>query len=132
MGPRSPLVAFGLIFFAVFGAVAHQQREFRADVKLVGLDVSVTDSHGRFVPSLQASDFTVLEDGAPQQITLFQAGEVPLAVALLLDISPSMIPSRELVHEGAIGLVHSLGSRDVAAVLDFDTGVRLRQPFTRD
>jgi len=29
--------------------------------------------------NLQAGDFTVLEDGSPQQITLFQAGEVPLA-----------------------------------------------------
>jgi VWFA-related protein len=45
---------------------------FHTEAQLVQLDVSVTDSSGRPITGLQRSDFTVLEDGQPQEIRAFE------------------------------------------------------------
>jgi VWFA-related protein len=45
---------------------------FRAQTELVLMDVSVTDPKGAPVQRLQASDFTLSEDGKPQQIRVFE------------------------------------------------------------
>ena len=47
--------------------------EFRADVRVIRLDVSVVDRKGRPLPGLRPEDFTVLEDGRPVEITYFEA-----------------------------------------------------------
>ena len=44
----------------------------RVNARLVQFDVVVTDSHGRPVKDLVASDFTVLQDGKPQNIRAFE------------------------------------------------------------
>jgi VWFA-related protein len=44
---------------------------FRATSRLVLLDVVVTDHRGNFIPGLKVSDFTILEDKRPQQISAF-------------------------------------------------------------
>jgi Ca-activated chloride channel homolog len=59
-------------------------------VNLVEVYATVTDRLGEPVAGLTAADFSVVEDGAPQQITAFAAGEFPLAVAIGLDRSFSM------------------------------------------
>jgi VWFA-related protein len=45
---------------------------FHSETQLVLMDVSVTDSHGAPVKGLQAGDFTVLENGKPQAIRVFE------------------------------------------------------------
>ncbi|MGH9517721.1 MAG: VWA domain-containing protein [Terriglobales bacterium] len=45
---------------------------FRSESQLVLMDVSVTDSHGAPVKGLQAGDFTLLENGRPQAIRVFE------------------------------------------------------------
>ena len=47
---------------------AQQPPPFRAGVDVIELDVSVLDDDGRPVTGLTAADFTVREDGRPQQI----------------------------------------------------------------
>ena len=43
---------------------------------------------------MSREDFTVREDGEPQQITTFAAGEFPLSVAVAIDRSFSMAGDR--------------------------------------
>ena len=50
---------------------------FPARVELVTVDAVVVDGKGRAVPGFGKSDFVVLEDGAPQTITTFQAVSLP-------------------------------------------------------
>ncbi|PWT80902.1 MAG: hypothetical protein C5B58_10690, partial [Acidobacteria bacterium] len=50
---------------------------FHAQARLVQVDVSVSDSQGAPVNGLAVSDFTVLEDGKPQNIRVFES-HVPL------------------------------------------------------
>jgi Ca-activated chloride channel family protein len=59
-------------------------------VNLVEVYATVTNRAGEPIAGLTASDFSVAEDGAPQRITAFGAGEFPLAVAIGLDRSFSM------------------------------------------
>lgn len=50
---------------------------FRSGVEGVVLGVSVFDSNRHPVRGLNAGDFTVLEDGAPQTVTAFTAIDIP-------------------------------------------------------
>jgi Ca-activated chloride channel family protein len=59
-------------------------------VQLVEVYASVTDRAGEPVAGLQQDDFVITEDGVPQAITTFAAGEFPLTVALGVDRSWSM------------------------------------------
>ena len=59
-------------------------------MQLVEVYASVTDAAGEPVQGLTQRDFVVTEDGDPQQITTFAAGEFPLAVAVGVDRSFSM------------------------------------------
>jgi len=67
---------------------------FSSHVQLVEVYASVSDPSGEPVTGLQASDFLVAEDGVPQEITAFAAGEFPLAVAVGVDRSFSMAGAR--------------------------------------
>ena len=64
--------------------------QFSSRVQLVEVYASVTNSTGEAVTGLQQGDFVVTENGQPQTITTFAAGEFPLTVALGVDRSWSM------------------------------------------
>ncbi len=57
------------------------------NVDLVTTEVTVI---GKPVSNLRPEDFTVLDNGATQQITYFSRDQIPLAVALLIDTSLSV------------------------------------------
>ena len=61
---------------AASAALPVQERslpEFRADVRVIRLDVSVVDRRGQPISGLTPSDFVVLENGRPVEITFFEA-----------------------------------------------------------
>lgn len=64
--------------------------QFSSRVQLVEVYASVTNPAGEPVTGLQQADFIVTENGEPQTVTTFAAGEFPLAVALGVDRSWSM------------------------------------------
>ena len=64
--------------------------QFTSGVSAVEVYVSVTDGRGAVVRGLTREDFELAEDGKPQSISTFVAGEFPLTVALALDASFSM------------------------------------------
>jgi Ca-activated chloride channel family protein len=72
--------------------------QFASGVNLVEVYVTVNDPHGA-VSGLTQADFLVEEDGAPQTIGAFAAGDFPLSVALALDRSFSV--SRERLRAAA-------------------------------
>lgn len=61
---------------AVQAATAEHSKplpEFRADVRVIRLDVSVVDKRGRPLAGLSPEQFSVFEDGRPAEITYFEA-----------------------------------------------------------
>ena len=64
--------------------------QFSSGVQLVEVYATVTDEKGELITGLRQSDFQVLENDRPQEISAFAAGEFPLTVALGVDRSFSM------------------------------------------
>src|SRR5262245_43508979 len=56
--------------------------QFASGVSLVEVYATVTDARGEPVTGLTAADFRVSEDGTPQAITAFAAGDFPLSVVI--------------------------------------------------
>ncbi len=67
-----------------------QEPQFKTTIRQVEVYASAVDGRGHPVRDLGAQDFSVLEDGVPQKITTFAAGEFPATVALVIDRSFSM------------------------------------------
>jgi VWFA-related protein len=74
---------------------------FRAQANLVVVDVVVTDAHNQPVEHLSPGDFTVLEDGHPQTVKVFEE-HVPQTVAAhpLPTLAPGIFTNRSAVADG--------------------------------
>jgi len=58
--------------FLIFANVEAQEPTFTSNTSLVIIDANVRDRSGKVVPDLKKSDFTVIEDGKPQTISVFE------------------------------------------------------------
>ena len=130
----APRLAILLVAAVVLGAATPPQYQIRVAVDLVNINFSATDNNGRMVPGLTAEDFTIEEDGKPQQVSLFsRERELPLTLALLVDISPSVEPVFKEEKRTASAFLRSvLGKRDLALVIAFDRHVTLTQDYSED
>jgi hypothetical protein len=63
---------------------------FKAGVDAVVVNASVRDERGRIVRNLKKADFEVIDSGFGRPIREFYAGNAPVSLAVLLDISGSM------------------------------------------
>ena len=129
-------VAAVLLAAGLSSALAAQQQQqppkLRSGIDLVSLNVSVTDSTGKYMTDLDQQDFEVFEDGAKQTISFFSRKQQPIALAILLDTSNSMEEKLTTAQEAAIGFAKRLQTEDVAEVIDFSSQVRILQNFTTD
>lgn len=105
---------------------------FRSGANLVPLNVTVTDTSKQFVKGLTVSDFSVFEDGVPQDVQFFEATETPTDLIVLIDTSSSMSDKMDVVHEAAIGFLKTMKAGDRGAVVAFADGVDIVQPLTGD
>ncbi len=106
------------------------------NVDWVILAVTVSERRGGFVSALKKEQFTVLEDGRPQQIQLFEHEAVPLTIGLIIDSSGSMRPKRSSVITAALTFVRSLKAQDEIFIVNFndraELGLRSDQGFTNN
>jgi Ca-activated chloride channel family protein len=109
---------------------SQQRPAFRAGVDIVSLNVTVTDAGSRFVSDLEQAEFSVYEDGVRQDISFFSRRQQPVALSLLLDSSASMEDKLPMLQSAATNFVKRLKPSDISQVIDFDSRVEIRQPFT--
>ena len=95
------LVAAWLSAVVLQAAGTRAAPQFASAVNLVEVYATVSDRTGEPVTGLGPADFDVLEDGRPQAIQAFAAGDFPLSVALAIDHSASMAGSRLRTAAGA-------------------------------
>jgi VWFA-related protein len=108
------------------GSIAVQER---IEVALRPLFVRV-ERGGAPVPDLRREDFTVYDDGVPQQIVTFERGDVPFTAVVLLDTSVSMRGGRlNTAIAGVAGFARALQRMDEAKLLLFADRVLLETPF---
>src|SRR5512135_3573847 len=68
------------------------QGTIRVDVNLVLVDATVKSKDSQIMANLKKDDFEVREDGVVQKVEIFNRDELPLNVALVLDLSDSIGP----------------------------------------
>ena len=106
-----------------------------ANCPRISLVVTVTDSQGKPMGGLGASNFALLEDGAAQSVQAFAgSGLSAVTVALVLDRSSSAAGSAPLADQknAAKSFITQLGSADQVAIFAFDTTVNLVRDYTND
>jgi VWFA-related protein len=118
--------------FLLGGGMPAAQDAFRVTTDVVPLSVTVTNAEHQYVADLTRDEFIVLENNKPQPLSFFARSDVPLAVALLIDSSASMLNTLSTAQQAAIGFVRELTPKDLAMVVDFDNQVKILQSFTDD
>ena len=133
---RRLLRSLSFAFTAAFAARG-QQADIRVDVNLVRVVTTVKNSAGDPVGSLTREDFTVLDNGVPQQVAVFEHHtDQPLSVALLIDTSGST--AKDLKYEvDSIGrFLHALfaegNAKDTVALYSFNYQVVKHNHFTHN
>jgi Ca-activated chloride channel family protein len=106
------------------------------NVDLVLLDVSVKDTSGGFVSGLSKDQFKIFENGKPQEMRYFEAGDIPVTLGLVVDNSGSMRAKRPDVVTAALSFVTASNPKDQLFVVNFNDRPRLGLPadmaFTDD
>ncbi len=123
---------FPAVLFAAAAATLCAQPKIRVNVRLVNVAFTARDASGAVVGDLDKDEIEVVEDGAPQSISFFaRAGDLPLSLALLVDVSGSQ---EHFVkpHQRDLRtfLESALSARDRAMLLCFGNHLRLASDFT--
>jgi VWFA-related protein len=116
---------------------AHQRDDgmetIRVDTELVDLNVSVfTHDPKNPVGELRQQDFTVMENGTPEEISFFASAESPFDLVLLLDLSGSTADKLNLIRKSAIRFVEAARPTDRISIITFTDQPWMVSPPTTD
>jgi Ca-activated chloride channel family protein len=108
---ESRVISFLLFFFALSPALKAQEdagAQFKVDVRLVNVFVTVTNDKGAPIGGLEKRNFRLFEDGREQEIRIFQReSALPLSIALEIDTSLSTRKDLKLELDAAKRFVHA-------------------------
>jgi len=114
------------------GALFGQQATFKAGTSIVPVLTTVTDTQGRLVPNLEQDEFTILDNGKPQTITLFQNETQPFTVVVMLDFSFSMTTHLDLLKQATEQFILRMLPADKGQVGAFSDKIQFSGEFTND
>ena len=117
---------------AVVVPLAQQGATFRSSTRIVPVITTVTDAQGRLVPALEQSEFTILDNGKPQEIAFFQNEAQPFSVVVMLDFSASMTANLELLKDASEQFILRLLPEDRGQVGAFSDKIQFSGEFTND
>ena len=124
-----------LVVVLTAGVLYSQQGRFEINVVQVPMVVTVTDSKGQLVTSLNKTDFKVFDSNKLQKIDSFvREVDLPLSVALLIDQSSSTSQLLEFERAAAMEFFSKTLKRgkDRATVIGFSTDPHVLVDFTDD
>lgn len=105
----------------------------RIDSDLVNLNVSVFNrTASNSATTLQQKDFSILDNGVPQEITFFAASNAPFDLILLLDLSGSIGDKLDLIRKTSKRFVDAARPDDRIAIFTFAAEIRSVSGFTAD
>jgi Ca-activated chloride channel homolog len=114
------------------GSLFGQQATFKAGTSIVPVLTTVTDNQGRLVPNLEQDEFTILDNGKPQPITLFQNETQPFTVVVMLDFSFSMTTHLDLLKQATEQFILRMLPADKGQVGAFSDKIQFSGEFTND
>jgi Ca-activated chloride channel homolog len=101
-------------------------------VRTVPVYATVIDASGRLVPELQQSDFTLIDNGKPAEVSLFSNEAQPFTAVVMLDTSASMTANLKLLNRAAEQFLLRLLPVDKAQVGAFNDKIQLSGTFTNN
>lgn len=130
-----PLLSTALLI--CFAAFAQDDTVFRSNVQLVRILATAKDQKGALVGSLEKTDFSVKDNGVPQQISVFERQtDQPLSVALLLDNSGSTAKDLKYETDSLTRFLKALfregNPEDAVALYSFNWEIVKQNGFTRN
>jgi VWFA-related protein len=128
------LLAVAVVAVLAVGAAAgaQQQPTFRSTTSIVPILATVLDGDGRLVPDLEREDFTVLDNGKPQEIVFFQNDVQPFTVVVTMDFSFSMSNNLKLLRAAAEQFILRMLPEDKGQVGAFSDKIDFSGTFTND
>ena len=130
---------------------------FRSNVRVVLLDVIVTDPNGNPVTGLTESDFRIFEDNKQQKIASFQEHNgAPITMAdppampknvytnypavkradainiILMDSLNTQMPDQQFVHQQTLKYLKTIPAGARVAIFTLSSRLRMVQEFTND
>jgi len=124
---------FPVLFLGTNARMQDPSEVIRIESDLVDLRVSVISRNTTSpAPLLTQKDFTVLEDGTPQEISFFASADTPFDLVLLLDLSGSNKKNLKMIRNSAKRFVEAARDVDRIALVAFTDQVWIYSPFTLD
>jgi Ca-activated chloride channel family protein len=118
---------------AAVGTTTSEDRPEIVNADLVVLNVTLTDTYGRYVTGISKEAFTVLDDKEPQTITFFSDEDVPVSLGVVFDVSGSM--SGEKISKAREALRHFIDTshdNDEYFLIGFNSRAQLLMDKTRN
>jgi VWFA-related protein len=119
------------------GPISPQQSNSRAPAKievrsvLVNMPVTVRDTKGEMVNTLEKSDFHVTDNGVPQTITHFTLGGDPISLVVVVETSWRVGPILPQIRKTGILISQTIvGPTGEAAVIGYNDKVDTLLDFT--
>jgi VWFA-related protein len=131
----APLVSLLGVLSLTAAPSGQDQRkpQFRGGIDTVSIYATVVDESGRLVPGLTRDDFEVFDNGARQDITIFEDLIQPVTVVVMIDRSSSVEKLFGVVRDAAAAFVDNLLPADRARIGSFSSHVRIDPAsFTSD
>jgi len=127
-------LVLGILAFiaATTSGVVAQEPVFRSSTRIVPVVATVIDAEGRFVPGLDQDQFTILDNGVPQEITFFQNDVQPFTAVVMLDYSASMTANLDRLQAAAEQFVLRMIPEDKGQVGSFSDKIQFSGTFTND
>src|SRR5688500_18838963 len=125
------LATSAIVFLAAVATLA-QQPTFKAGTSIVPVLTTVLDAQGRLVPDLEREDFTILDNGKPQEVVFFQNDIQPFTVVVMMDFSFSMNAHLKLLKAAAEQFILRMLPQDKGQVGAFSDKIMFSGTFTSD
>jgi VWFA-related protein len=124
------IAAFFLVTASFSAGQEPEVFKLNVDVDLVEVHVNVTDEHDRPVGNLMKTNFRLIEDRVPQEISVFKHEDIPVSLGLVIDNSRSIEPRKQRLDAAALSFVRKSNPEDETFIVHFDDEVRLSQDYT--
>jgi VWFA-related protein len=111
---------------------AAQQPTFRSATQFVPVFTTVTDQQGRLVPDLDRDQFTILDNGKVQNLTVFENETQPFTAVVMLDFSASMTANLDRLKQATEQFLIRMLPADKAQVGAFSDKIQFSGTFTSD
>lgn len=130
--PALVSASFAVVSGLALTEVEGQEPIFRSSTRIVPVVTTVLDAQGRLVPGLEQDEFTILDNGKPQEITFFQNDVQPFTVVVMLDYSASMTANLDRLQAAAEQFVLRMLPEDKGQVGSFSDKIQFSGTFTND